>query len=81
MGRVGAIASARPRPASRRRTGVAAALACAAYMLSACTPAADDPVALSADEDRQLNQAAARLDSAANAAPADTVPANESSEP
>lgn len=38
-------------------------------MLAGCARHADDPGAITADEDRQLNQAAATLDNDAAAAP------------
>jgi len=59
------------------RRAVAAALLCCLAAVTACSAPGDDPGALSADEDRQLNQAAARLDAAANVTPL----ANESPAP
>ena len=63
---------------ARRRAWCAAALLCCAAFASACSPAPDDPAAVTADEDRQLNEAAAQLDAEANLA---LPPVNESSVP
>jgi hypothetical protein len=63
------------RPASRAMR--VAALLCCALPLAACSGHHDDTGGLSADEDRQLNDAAAQLDAAGNAA----SPSNESSAP
>ena len=68
----------RPLPPSRRRALVAAALLTFGALAAGCSAPSDDPAAITADEDRQLNQAAAQLDAAANTAPA---AANESPAP
>ena len=59
---------ARPNEQGRRRAPGAEALLSLA-MLAACSPAPDNPAAITADEDAQLNRAAAQLDAAANALP------------
>lgn len=70
----------RPARFGGRRGLLAAAFCCSLHLLAACSAAPDDPAALTADEDRQLNAAAAQLDAAQNAAP-DTAAANESPAP
>ena len=68
-GRIGSDVTVRP---VRRAIAAAALLCCLAPLGSACSASSDDPQVLSADEDRQLNDAAAKLDGAT---------ANESSAP